>query len=99
MQPLTFSGGVNLKLEAILLFLGTVENFYEGELSEKDKGRTIFLLLRERAYLWWARVKADRKEANNGHVETWSKFMKLFLEYFLSYDHIKNIKERLKDLR
>ena len=99
MQPPTFSGGANVKPETVLSFLGTVENLFEGELSDKEKVRAVSFLLRERAHLWWTRVKTDREEANKGPVETWSKFKKLFLEYFLPRDHIQNMKERLKELK
>ena len=61
--------------------------------------RAISFLLRERAHLWWTRVKTDREEANKDPLETWSKFKKLFLEYFLPRDHIQNMKERLKYLK
>ena len=43
MQPPTFFGGVNLKLDIVLLFLGMVENLFEGEFSEKEKARALFL--------------------------------------------------------
>ena len=69
-QPPTFFGGVNLKPEAILSFLGTVENLFDGELSEKDKVRTVSFLLREQAHLWRTHIKANREEANKGHIET-----------------------------
>ena len=98
-QPPTFLGGANIKLEAVLSFSRTVENLFEGELSDKEKVRAIFFMLRERAHLWWTRIKIDREEANKDPVETWSKFKKLFLEYFLPRDHIQNMKERLKNLR
>ena len=72
-QPPTFSGGVNLKLEATLSFLRMVENLFEGELSEKVKVRAIFFFV-ERTR--WTRVKVDREETNKGPMETWSKFKK-----------------------
>ena len=87
-QPPTYSGGANVRPETVLSFLGTVENLFEGELSDKEKVRAVSFLLRERAHLWWTRVKTDREEAIKGPVETWSKFKKLFLEYFLPRDHI-----------
>ena len=99
MQPPTFSGGTNLKPEAILSFLGMVENLFKGELLEKDKTRDVYFLLREQAHLWWICIKADKKKANKGLVETRSNFKKLFLECFLSHDHIHNMKEWLKALR
>ena len=70
-QPPTFSGGANVKPETVLSFLGTVENLFEDELSDKEKVRAVSFLLRERAHLWWTRVKTDREEANKGPVETW----------------------------
>jgi hypothetical protein len=81
-QPPTFSGGANTKPETVLSFLGTVEDLFEGELTDKEKVRAVSFLLREQAHLWWTRVKTDREEANKDPVETWSKFKKLFLEYF-----------------
>ena len=36
-QPPIFSSGANTKFEAVLLFLRTVENLFEGELSDKEK--------------------------------------------------------------
>ena len=65
-----------------------VENLFKGELSKNDKVRAISFLLRKRTHLWWTRVNTDREEATKGHVETWSKFKKLLLEYFLPCDHI-----------
>jgi hypothetical protein len=40
-QPPTFLGGANTKPEAILSFLGTVENLFDGELSDKEKVRAV----------------------------------------------------------
>ena len=85
MQPPTFLGGANIKPEVILSFLGTVENLFEGELSDKEKVRAIlFFLLREQAHLWCTHVKIDKEEANKDPKETWSRFKKLFLEYFFT---------------
>lgn len=50
-QPLSFFGGVNLKLEAILSFLGMIENLFKEELSEKVKVRAIFFAERIRPSL------------------------------------------------
>ena len=38
-------------------------------------------MLRERAHLWWACVKANKEDVNNGRVETCSKFEELFLDF------------------
>ena len=65
-QPPTYSGGVNLKLEAHLSFLGTVENLFEREFLEKEKVKAVSFLLRERAHLWWTYVKTNEEVANKG---------------------------------
>ena len=49
-QPPTFSGGANVKPETVLSFLSTVENLFEGELSDKEKVKAVSFLLRERAH-------------------------------------------------
>ena len=41
-QPPTFTSGANIKHEAFLSFLGTEQNLFEGELSDKEKVRAIF---------------------------------------------------------
>lgn len=47
LQPHIFSGGVNIEPEAILSFLGMVENLSEGELSKKEKVKAIPFLLKK----------------------------------------------------
>ena len=41
-QPPTFLGGANIKPEAVVSFLRTVENLFEGELSDKEKVKAVF---------------------------------------------------------
>ena len=45
-------------------FLGTVENMFDEEFLEKEKVRAISFVLRDRAHLWWIRVKTDKEENN-----------------------------------
>ena len=98
-QPPIFSGGANIKPEAILSFLRMVEKLFKGELSDKDKVRAVSFLLTGWAHFWWTHVKTDREEVNKNPVQTWFKFKKLFLEHFLPCDHIQSMKECLKGLR
>ena len=86
MQPPTFSGGVNLKLEATLSFLRMVENLFEGELSEKVKVRAISFSLRERGGLVLRLIERRPTRVPWKHGLS-------------SRNNSLNIFERLKDLR